>query len=188
MPSPPFPSHLLQHIQVLFPAQLPFTLGLQEVKDAYKVQVLKWHPDRCPRDANDAVRREFAAHIQRVNEAKDVLNVAIADPCWRHGPASQGHKAPSGGGQRGSKRGPPDKEYVIRVARFAGTISGIAKGELTPRSVETQLDNRVVQMKREIVQLVVGLELHDEPADPLHDHHIHFVLEVDARLCHKSSE
>jgi hypothetical protein len=175
-----FPSRLIAHIHVLFPTQIPKPLGAAELKTAFRRQALLWHPDRMPVGSHASIEAEWRAQMQRINLANTVLKEAVEDPSWTHGPEQDGQR----GGQRGESQG----TYTLRIHRFFGTISGLTKGELTTRLVEDQLDAKTLAIQREVLQLVVGMELHQHPAHPEHNHHVHFAIEFNERLYHKSSE
>ena len=178
-----FAPSLLPNIKILFPTQMPNPLGMHEVNAAYKAQSLLWHPDRSPCGADPSVRTHRLEHMQQINLAKEALTEAVSAPSWSHG-----HKEPPPtDGQRGRHAGAAGKTYTLRVRSFGGTISGLLRGELTTRMVEDQLDAIAKAINRSINQLVVGLEVHKNPANPVHDEHIHFVVEFADRLHHTSS-
>ena len=179
-----FPSHLIPHIHVLFPTQIPKPLGVAEVKAAFRRQALLWHPDKMPVGSEAAVEAIWREGMQKVNLANEVLKVAVEEPSWNHGPEA----APNNRGQHGGCNGPSEGTYTLRIRRFCGTISGLTKGELTTRLVEDQLDATARAIGREVSQVVIGVELHKHPAHPRHDHHVHFAIEFNERLYHKSSE
>jgi hypothetical protein len=105
----------------------------------------------------------------------------------RAGATLTGRGAANNGGQRGRGGSGSNGDYILRVNRFEGTISGLRKGELTIRLVEDQIDQVVKSIDREVSQLVIGLEIHKNPRHAAFEEHVHFVLEVDRRLYHKSS-
>jgi hypothetical protein len=170
----------MPHIHVLFPTQMPKLLGAVEVKAAFRRQALLWHTDRLPVGSDAAIAAEWKEQMQRVNLANSVLKAAVESPSWTHGPKQDGQR----GGQRGQSRG----SYTLRVHRFFGTISGLSKGELTARLVEDQLDAKALAIGREVLQLVIGVELHQHPVHPKHPEHVHYAIEFSERLYHKSSE
>ena len=179
--SSPFPAHLQEHILLLFPGQMPKYLSTLCVTAAYREQALIWHPDRAHDDANEAMIELMVERMADINLAKDVLVEATSDPLWPHSP-------PPEGGQQGSDPARPRGVFTIRSRWFEGTISGLKRGELTPRSVEDQLLAKLGELQRIVEGYAIGLEMHKNPADPNYDQHIHFVLKVTERLHHNSSE
>jgi DnaJ-class molecular chaperone len=188
----PFPPSLMGHIIILFPNQIPSVLGPKELKAAFRREALAWHPDKFdakyPQDPDPAVKAVWEARMKAINEANEVLKIAIEDPSWPHGTCPRAEESSNGGGQRGGGRGTSEGTYTLRVKSFEGTISGLLEGELTPHMVVQQLDTRSVRMNRQVTQLVAGLEIHKTPAHPKYNHHIHFVVEFNSRLYHNSSE
>lgn len=140
-----------------------------------------WHPDRAREDATGAMIELMVERMAQINIAKDALVEATSDPLWPHSP-------PPEGGQRGSDPARPRGVFTIRSKWFEGTISGLKRGELTPRSVEDQLLAKCGELSRSIEAYAIGLEMHKNPSDPNYDQHIHFVLKVTERLHHNSSE
>ena len=183
-----YPEDLLKHILVIFPSQIPPTLDEADLMAAYRFQARLWHPDKVPKGSEPAVGLEWDAKMKSINLAKEALLEAIKRPTWTHGRPPPDPEPGGRGGQRGRRNEGEPKAYTLRVKRFEGTISGLLQGELTPRSVELQLLERAQKMNRGIRQMVIGLELHKIPKHPMHDHHIHFVIEFSVRLYHNSSE
>jgi hypothetical protein len=183
--STPYPSHLLAHIGILFPVQPPTHMGAHECRSAHHTQSALWHPDKAPSGCSQHILESRGRRQQLINQALEVLLIEVSSPHWSHNPPSQ---ASSDGGQRGRGRGTAKGGYTLRTSWFEGTISGFKQGELTVRSVEAQLDAIIKKLNREIQDVVIGVELHKTPAHPAFDHHIHFVIRVDQRLCHKSGK
>lgn len=94
---------------------VPLTASASEVDEAYRLQARLLHPDRWAL-FGESERRAAAAGMERVNEARDVLQDRRAPTRWRDAPAPAGAAEP-GVASRASEPRSLEAEYLQNVLR-----------------------------------------------------------------------